>query len=242
MHKSLPFRSLESRQFTLQIHHRDIRGGSVATLRLLVWWLGNKLHSQGKAFFSRSHFNWICPCCSSWHNNTKGLESLKHLVLQHPEYSTFTATDKALKCNVLTEKLNWSHSFKCLPGASISKCPCMKENFTPWLKNPRYIQARSLPANPLWNAPSGRNILVMYMLSSPRNKTKCPAPLCPRYTELVVSVSLGDSNGMHRFMQSSMSSVRHTCHVTSRWSISPPTYNKHPSQPLRYFFCCYCYY
>lgn len=75
MHQSVPFRSHESRRFTLQIHHGDIRGGSVATLRLLVWWLGNKLHSQGKAFLRRSHFIWFCPCCSSWRNNTEVLES-----------------------------------------------------------------------------------------------------------------------------------------------------------------------
>lgn len=51
MHQSSLSRSFESRWFSLQIHHGDIGGGPMETLRLLVWWLGNKLHSQGKAFF-----------------------------------------------------------------------------------------------------------------------------------------------------------------------------------------------
>lgn len=136
MHQSLPFRSLESRRFTLQIHHGDIRGGSVATLRLLVWWLGNKLHSQGKAFFSRSHFNWIWPCCSSWHNNTKGLESLSiwGFTMQNIIYSNWQAI--AMKRFVIWNTFFYCacQSFKHLTGASISKC--MKENyFTPWQKH-----------------------------------------------------------------------------------------------------------
>lgn len=72
---SLPQRSLKSRRFSLQIHHRDGRGGAVATVLLLVWWLGNKLHSKGKvspterrdiySILATSLNIWMNECCYS---------------------------------------------------------------------------------------------------------------------------------------------------------------------------------
>lgn len=53
-------RSLQSRWFSLQIHHRDISGGPVATVLLFLRWMGDQLHSQGreKAVLTLS----VCVC------------------------------------------------------------------------------------------------------------------------------------------------------------------------------------
>lgn len=51
-------RSLQSRWFSLQIHHRNIGGGPVETVLLFLWWLGDQLHPKG-----RSTFNMTVCCC-----------------------------------------------------------------------------------------------------------------------------------------------------------------------------------